>query len=74
MKRCWNGWNSGSSGIPTKRQRKALVEHPFGTIKRWTEQGYFLMRGMKKVGAETPMRSPRLGWAHVEKGIRQTVR
>jgi hypothetical protein len=34
------------------RQRKAIVEHPFGTIKRWMDQGYFLMRGMKKVGAE----------------------
>jgi transposase len=34
------------------RQRKTIVEHPFGTIKRWMEQGYFLMRGKEKVGAE----------------------
>jgi Transposase DDE domain len=33
-------------------KRKSIVEHPFGTIKRWMDQGYFLMRGMKKVGAE----------------------
>jgi transposase len=32
--------------------RKCLVEHPFGTIKRAMNQGYFLMRGLSKVGAE----------------------
>lgn len=32
--------------------RKCLVEHPFGTIKRAMNQGYFLMRGLTKVGAE----------------------
>jgi len=34
------------------RQRKMIVEHPFGTIKRWMEQSYFLMRGKDKVSAE----------------------
>jgi hypothetical protein len=34
------------------KQRKALVEHPFGTIKHWMNQGYFLMRGLEKVSAE----------------------
>lgn len=34
------------------RQRKMIVEHPFGTIKRWMEQSYFLMRGKNKVSAE----------------------
>ena len=34
------------------RKRKMLVEHPFGTIKRWMDQGYFLMRGLVKVRAE----------------------
>ena len=34
------------------KRRKALAEHPFGTIKRWMDMGYFLMRGLKKVGAE----------------------
>ena len=33
-------------------KRKAIVEHPFGTIKRWMDQGYFLMRGKKKVSTE----------------------
>ena len=27
------------------RRRKAIVEHPFGTMKRWMNQGYFLTRG-----------------------------
>jgi transposase len=35
--------------------RKCLVEHPFGTIKRAMKQGYFLMRGLSKVGAETSL-------------------
>lgn len=34
------------------KQRKEIVEHPFGTIKRAMDQGYFLLRGLKKVGAE----------------------
>jgi hypothetical protein len=34
------------------QQRKALVEHPFGTMKRGWDQGYFLMRGLAKVRAE----------------------
>ena len=33
-------------------QRKQIVEHPFGTIKRAMNQGYFLMRGLPKVRAE----------------------
>jgi transposase len=34
------------------KKRKMIVEHPFGTIKHWNEQGYFLMRGLQKVRAE----------------------
>ena len=34
------------------RQRQQLSEPPFGTIKRGMNQGYFLMRGLHKVGAE----------------------
>ena len=33
-------------------QRKAIVEHPFGTMKRSMDAGYFLMRGLKNVRAE----------------------
>jgi hypothetical protein len=32
--------------------RKALVEHPFGTIKRGMNMGYFLCKGLEKVRAE----------------------
>ena len=34
------------------KQRKELVEHPFGTMKRWWEAGSFLMRGLEKVRTE----------------------
>jgi transposase len=34
------------------RRRKAIVEHPFGTMKRWMNQGYFLTRGLQSVRAE----------------------
>jgi transposase len=33
-------------------RRKALAEHPFGTIKRGMDAGYFLLRGLEKVRAE----------------------
>lgn len=32
--------------------RKTLAEHPFGTIKRTMNQGYFLLKGIKKVSTE----------------------
>ncbi len=34
------------------RLRSQLVEHPFGTMKRGMNQGYFLLRGLKKVATE----------------------
>jgi transposase len=41
------------AGNPEKVElRKCLAEHPFGTIKRAMNQGYFLMRGLTKVRAE----------------------
>jgi hypothetical protein len=33
-------------------RRKALVEHPFGSIKRWINGGYFLLKGLDGVRAE----------------------
>jgi transposase len=33
-------------------QRREAVEHPFGTIKQWMNQGAFLMRGLQKVRGE----------------------
>ena len=32
--------------------RRELVEHPFGSIKQWMNQGAFLMRRLRKVRAE----------------------
>jgi transposase/IS5 family transposase len=34
------------------RRRKAMVEHPFGTLKRRMDGGRFLVRGLQKVKAE----------------------
>ena len=34
------------------RQRKALSEHPFGTMKRGMDQGYFLLKGLQRVRGE----------------------
>jgi Transposase DDE domain len=34
------------------RQRQQLVEHPFETMKRWWDAGYFFMRGLEKVRTE----------------------
>ena len=34
------------------KQRKSIVEHPFGTIKRSMDQGYFLTRRLCNVRAE----------------------
>jgi transposase len=33
-------------------RRRETVEHPFGTIKQWMNQGAFLMKGLEKVRAE----------------------
>jgi hypothetical protein len=33
-------------------RRRETVEHPFGTIKQWMNQGAFLMRGLERVRAE----------------------
>ncbi|MEC4678299.1 MAG: hypothetical protein VST69_06045 [Nitrospirota bacterium] len=34
------------------KKRKAIVEHPKGTIKFWNHQNAFLMKGLEKVRAE----------------------
>jgi len=34
------------------KQRKQIVEHPFGTLKHWWDHGHFLMRGLENVRAE----------------------
>jgi transposase len=35
--------------------RKELVEHVFGSVKRWMNQDHFLMRGQEKVTAESSL-------------------
>jgi len=41
------------AGQPEKvKARKSLVEHPFGTMKRGMDHGYFLTRGLAKVRGE----------------------
>ncbi|MTI56647.1 transposase [Geosporobacter ferrireducens] len=37
------------------KQRKVIVEHPFGTIKRWWGYSYFLTRGLKSVKTEASL-------------------
>jgi Transposase DDE domain len=35
-----------------KLRRRETVEHPFGSIKQWMNQGAFLMKGLDNVRAE----------------------
>jgi len=37
------------------KQRQMIVEHPFGTIKRWWDGSYFLTRGLGNVSTETAL-------------------
>lgn len=39
------------------RIRRETDEHPFGSIKQWMNQGYFLMRGIEKVRGEFSLTS-----------------
>ena len=41
-----------SAASPSMRGRAALVEYPFGTIKRWAGIDHFLMRGLDKCRGE----------------------
>ena len=34
------------------KKRKSIVEHPFGTIKRWNDGSYLLMKGKIKATAD----------------------
>ena len=36
-------------------KRKQVVEHPFGTVKRWMDGSYTLLKGVEKVGADLSM-------------------
>jgi Transposase and inactivated derivatives len=41
-----------SEGLQKCRMRRLLSEHPFGTIKRAFNQGYVLLKGLRKVQGE----------------------
>jgi hypothetical protein len=41
-----------SEGKEKCRLRRTNVEHPFGTIKRAFNQGYLLLKGLRKVKGE----------------------
>ena len=41
-----------SAGSGLMRERAAIAEHPFGTIKRWAGMDHFLMRGLDKCRGE----------------------
>ncbi len=41
-----------SKGRDKMRLRKSTVEHPFGTMKRWMNQSYLLLKGLRKVSGE----------------------
>ena len=41
-----------AEGSRKAAMRKELCEHPFGTIKRAFNQGYFLLKGLRKVNGE----------------------
>ena len=41
-----------AAGAAAMRERASLVEHPFGTLKRWFGWDHFLLRGLRKVGGE----------------------
>ncbi len=36
-------------------KRQMIVEHPFGTIKRTMDAGYFLTRGLESVSGEADL-------------------
>jgi hypothetical protein len=40
------------AGAAPMRERASLVEHPFGTLKRWFGWDHFLLRGLRKVSGE----------------------
>lgn len=53
MRACLNGWSHDFLPDPEiLDKRRETVEHPFGSIKQWMNQGAFLMRRLANVNAE----------------------
>ena len=46
----------GSEGKEKVHSRREIVEHPFGTMKRAFNQGYLLLKGLRKVKGEVGLR------------------
>jgi transposase len=44
--------NKTIEGLMLLKKRKELCEHPFGTLKRAFNQGYLLLKGLRKVNGE----------------------
>jgi hypothetical protein len=53
-------------GLEKLNKRKEIVEHPFGTMKRAFNQGYLLLRGLRKVNGE-------VGFMMVAYNIRRAI-
>ena len=47
-----------AKGGDVMRKRRALVEHPFGTLKRWAGLDHFLTRGLVKCQGEFDLMNP----------------
>ena len=45
--------------------RKQLVEHPFGTIKRWFGYTHFLVKGLENVRGEWTLMTLAYNWKRV---------
>ena len=45
-------WLMSYDGKGKVRLRRMLAEHPFGTMKRAFNQGYLLLKGLRKVKGE----------------------
>jgi transposase len=58
------------------KKRKELAEHPFGTMKVTMDQGYFLLRGLKKVTTEFSLTVLSYNFKRVLNilGVKQTIR
>ena len=64
-----------SKGVKKMILRKRTVEHPFGTIKRAMNQGYFLLKGLRKVNGEFGFSviAYNMKWAISIKGVRPLI-
>ena len=53
FRRCAGGMHQRATNNPIwMKQRRSIVEHPFGTIKWMVGNPRFLLRGLKKAKAE----------------------